>query len=213
MRYLPKTTDRKEKVGSRREQIYCLIDRRNRYPSRRRLIDQEIVERFERPMAIMITDSVGFTRRTIKYGIIQFMAVLKKVHDKLSAMMRQNHGIVLEDRPDNFLTVFDSPIMAVRTAIVLNQYLARYNMKVPPREQYEICTGIGYGPVLFGGDCVFGLEVNITSKLGEDLAKRREILLTEKAYCAVYGSGRYKFHEGSKVRIGGVLLKYHKLRY
>ena len=47
----------------------------------------------------------------------------------------------------------------------------------------HISVGIGYGEVLKIGDRdIFGHEMNLASKLGEDLAADDEILLTAAAY-------------------------------
>ena len=43
-----------------------------------------------------------------------------------------------------------------------------------------LCIGLGFGRVLRIGDAdVFGAEVNAASKLGEDIAKAHEILVTK----------------------------------
>ena len=45
-----------------------------------------------------------------------------------------------------------------------------------------LCVGIGYGEMLRIGDAdIFGAEVNAACKLGEDVAKSSEILLTGAA--------------------------------
>ena len=47
----------------------------------------------------------------------------------------------------------------------------------------HVSIGFGYGKVLLvGEDDIFGDEMNLTCKLGEDLAKRNEILLTTAAH-------------------------------
>jgi class 3 adenylate cyclase len=49
-----------------------------------------------------------------------------------------------------------------------------------------LCVGIGYGPILRIGDSdVYGNQVNAASKLGEDTAKARDILITRAAMDAI----------------------------
>ena len=53
-------------------------------------------------------------------------------------------------------------------------------------EQVILCCCIGYGRILkIGDDDVFGHEVNLASKLGEDVAEANEILVTRAVMNAV----------------------------
>jgi class 3 adenylate cyclase len=55
-----------------------------------------------------------------------------------------------------------------------------YNLGVPPEEQILLGVGLGFGDMLqIGEEDVFGAEVNAASKLGEDIAKGGDILVTE----------------------------------
>lgn len=63
-----------------------------------------------------------------------------------------------------------------------------------------LCVGIGYGRVLRIGDLdVFGAEVNAASKLGEDIAKANEVLVTQAARAAANTrnnpDNRGRYHE------------------
>lgn len=49
-----------------------------------------------------------------------------------------------------------------------------------PEDRIDVCIGLGYGTVLCVGDNeVWGAEVNAASKLGEDMVKGGEILVTD----------------------------------
>lgn len=61
------------------------------------------------------------------------------------------------------------------------------NVRRLPEEQVLFCVGIGFGRILRIGDVdVFGAEVNAASKLGEDIAKADQILVT-RAACEAAG--------------------------
>ena len=49
----------------------------------------------------------------------------------------------------------------------------------------QFSYGIGYGDMLDLDDDMFGLEVNLASKIGEDLARPGEALLTPSAAAAL----------------------------
>jgi class 3 adenylate cyclase len=93
----------------------------------------------------------------------------------------ENHdGILLKVEGDSFLVIFRNVTKALACALTMRDILEDYNKNKPEEEKVLLCTGLGYGKVLRIGDTdVFGHEVNIASKLGEDRAKSGEILVTE----------------------------------
>ena len=49
-----------------------------------------------------------------------------------------------------------------------------------------LCVGVGFGKLIkLGDEDVFGHEVNLASKLGEDTAEGNEILVTRAAHAAI----------------------------
>lgn len=75
---------------------------------------------------------------------------------------------------------------ALQAAIEMQRVCRQYNGDKPDEEKVRLCVGLGYGRVLKIGDTdVFGAEVNAASKLGEDTARSREILVTEAVREAV----------------------------
>ena len=55
--------------------------------------------------------------------------------------------------------------------MALDATLRRFNRKTAEDERFRFSYGIGYGDVIELEGDVFGLEVNVASKLGEDLGK------------------------------------------
>ena len=79
-------------------------------------------------------------------------------------------------------------------------------------EPWGVAIGIGYGQMLDGGDeGMYGHEVNLSYKLGEDIASAGEILLTDKSYQSLTISG-YKFESCSR-NVSHYLIDYYKLLY
>lgn len=77
------------------------------------------------------------------------------------------------------ITTVDDAVAAAREAI---RRLEAANLVLPRGRELHLAVGIGYGDVLNIGDHdVFGGEVNLAGKLGEDLAERGEILLSAAA--------------------------------
>jgi len=78
--------------------------------------------------------------------------------------------------------LFKKPSAAVACAIAMQKACATTNARRTPEEQIVLCVGVGHGRLLkIGDDDVFGHEVNLASKLGEDTAQSNEILATPAA--------------------------------
>ena len=75
---------------------------------------------------------------------------------------------------------------AVRTMIACQEACRRHNEGRAPEDRVELCLGIGFGPMLrIGDEDVWGKEVNVASRLGEDTAGSGEILVSEAVRAAV----------------------------
>ena len=90
-------------------------------------------------------------------------------------------GRVVKVEADSLMLAFPCAATACRGVDAMERALRRVNRGRPTDEQLAFSYGIGFGPVLELEDDVFGLEVNLASKLGEDLARPGEALLTPAA--------------------------------
>ncbi len=146
----------------------------------RAAIDAEIRQRFERTAAVAFTDLVGFSRRTQEFGILHFLGVIHQKRALLGPLVAASCGEILKQEADSWLMVFASADDALATMLAAQQRCAEYNRGVAPEETVELCVGLGYGPLLRIGDHdVWGREVNVASRLGEDTAEGGEILISE----------------------------------
>jgi adenylate cyclase len=76
-------------------------------------------------------------------------------------------------------------------------------------EYFRVCAGIGYGELLMAGrEGLYGDEMNRASRLGEDTANPREILLTEEAFANLDNSLVEGFSKNSLDKSGTVLIYY-----
>lgn len=142
-------------------------------------IDQRIWDLFGEDWCVMFTDLAGFSRRVEEFGIIHFLQIIHEAERLLIPVIEDHEGILLKLLGDSFLVIFRNPKKAMKCALGLQQLLAAYNLDRVPEEQVLLCVGLGYGRVLRIGDSdVFGAEVNAASKLGEDIARGGEILVT-----------------------------------
>jgi len=146
----------------------------------RELIDKLILERFEETWTVAFTDLVGFSRKTRDFGIVHFLAIIYEKGRLLKPVIDDGGGLILKEEADSWLMIFRNPEAALATIIECQRRCQKYNVDRAEEDRVELCVGLGHGPVLkIGDEDIWGREVNYASKLGEDLAKSGEILVTE----------------------------------
>jgi adenylate cyclase len=159
-----------------------LLDARNEHPESLAEIDELIWQRFGRTQAILVLDMCGFSRLTMRYGITHFLAMIRRLGLLVRPVVAARGGRVVKAEADNLFAVFDDVPGALAAARAIQERLAAANVFLPDDWDLHAGIGIGYGPVLLVGDGdLFGSEMNIASKLGEDVAGRGDILLSAEA--------------------------------
>jgi class 3 adenylate cyclase len=83
------------------------------------------------------------------------------------------------------LLSFPDARAACAAVLALEKALHAWNAGKPEDERYRFSYGIGYGDLIEVEGDLFGLEVNLASKLGEDLAEPGEALLSPAAAAAL----------------------------
>jgi class 3 adenylate cyclase len=151
----------------------------------RRKFEQELGTE---PAAILAADSSGFTRTTQRLGIVHFLGIMTLAYRELGPIIERGGGSVLSENADNIMAIFDDPRAAAAAAQEMQAALARRNDAVPDVERFSMCIGIDYGRVLRLSDNAYGDHVNKAFKIGEDLARRGETLVTH-AVAAVLDEG------------------------
>lgn len=142
-------------------------------------IDQRIWNLFGEKWALLYTDLSGFSRNAAEFGIIHFLQTIYESHRLLVPVIQNGNGILLKTEGDSLMVLYRNPDDAVASAIAMQQTCQHHSANLPPEDKVLLCVGIGYGDMLrIGDDDVFGAEVNATCKLGEDMAKAHEILVT-----------------------------------
>ena len=153
-------------------------------------IDRRIWELFGEEWAVMFTDLAGFSRQVAQFGIVHFLQIILEKKRLLLPIVEQHDGILIKVEADSFLVLFKTPVQALACAVAMQRAAQGLSARRAPEEQVILCCGLGYGKLLkIGDDDVFGYEVNIASKLGEDTAKGNEILVTRACHEAIGDRG------------------------
>jgi len=166
--------------GPSQRRLEQLIRQRMSPEADKHRIDRRIWRLFGGRWCVMFTDLSGFSRHVARYGIIHFLQNIYASEHLLEPIIEKHGGLVLKFEGDSLLAIFPRPQGAVRAAIEMQQACRNYNLNKRPEDRVLLCLGIGYGPMLRVGDFdIFGAEVNAAAKLGEDMARQGEILVTE----------------------------------
>jgi len=179
-----------------------LLAQRNQYPDQIPEIDKKLIDSFSRTVAILVLDMVGFSRLTIEFGIIHYLAMIHEMHETAVPAVYDNGGTLIKFDADNLYAIYDRPDAALESALDIFRAFDAVNVVAPENRDIRGCIGIGFGETLVIDDAdIFGSEVNIACKLGEDFAGPNEILLTTAAYQGL-PSGKYVLTPASFVADG-----------
>ena len=166
--------------------LWQLVEERMQPDADLEAIDQRIWDLFGEEWAVVFTDLSGFSRQVAKFGIIHFLQIIREQQRMLLPLVAAHDGILIKAEADSFLLLFKKPHQAVRCCIAMQKACQAYSARRAAEEQVILCCGIGFGRILkIGDDDVFGHEVNLASKLGEDIAEANEILVTRAVMSAV----------------------------
>jgi class 3 adenylate cyclase len=169
-----------------RHYFHRLLSERNQQPQRVTEIDAEIRSVFEKEVAILALDMCGFSRVAAQRGIIHYLAMIQQMHEAAEPAVLGNGGQVIKKEADNLWAIYPEAVNALESALDILRSFEAINSVVGEDRDIHGSIGIGFGATLvIGGEDLYGNEMNIASKLGEDLAGPSEILLTAAAYAAL----------------------------
>lgn len=195
-----------------RQNLEELLDELIEKPDDFDLIKARIEEKFRQERTILILDLSGFTRTTQIEGILPFLLMIHQMQRLALPSVEKHGGILVRADADNLTCLMDSVESAVLASKEITERLATANVILPSKRDLYVSIGIGHGKILnVQNEAIFGNQVNLASKLGEDLGESGEILLTEHAYKQIEGGGNINCEEHN-VSISGVELTYYSVR-
>jgi class 3 adenylate cyclase len=168
--------------------------------------------RLFRRQAVVYTDTADFTVRTARDGILHFLMVFNRLAERARPLLRRHGGELMKVEADSLLIRFPDADAACRGVDALEKLLAGLNRGRPPNERLRFSYGVGYGDLVAVEGDLFGLELNLASKLGEDLARPGEALLTPSAADALGPALRRRVVPHRTVRWGPTVVAARRLR-
>ena len=173
-------------------------------------VTKQVEEAFSEDRAIMIIDMSGYTRSTQSGRLIPFLLMVNQMRQLAEPVIEEHGGLLVRAEYDNLTCIFDEVEAALRSSFEISSRLEAANVILPSDRELYASTGIGYGTILnVENEIIYGNEVNLTSKLGEDVARSGEILLTDSAHERVKDQARE--FKCQSINVSGVVIDYHVL--
>lgn len=149
---------------------------------RRGQIESEIWQQFGAERTVLVLDMSGFSLLTRRHGVIHYLSMVRRMHETVRPIVNECGGSVVKFEADNAFAVFPDPKAGIRAAIAINLAAELDNADYADEFDIHLSSGLDHGRILLvEGKDFFGDAVNTASKLGEDLAKSGEILVSQAA--------------------------------
>jgi adenylate cyclase len=191
-----------------RSNLERLLGTLNAEPERREEITAEIESIFGQDKAVLVLDMSGFSRTTHQHGIVCFLLMIHQMHLVARPAIEQHGGLLVKADADNLFCLFDDTEAAVKAAVDIVRRLNTVNLLLPEGRRLYAAVGIGFGRILNVDDeDLFGDEVNLASKLGEDIAEKGQVLLTAASSAQLIDADFTTREE--TLSISGLSLTYH----
>lgn len=157
------------------------------------LSEQAFCEKYHWEKSIMVLDMTGLTRFTMEHGELAALLRIVEAHQVCLPVIRDGGAILIRSFADDLVALFDSAHQAVCTAFEVHQRMQDF-AEHHGGPVTRCCIGIGHGRVLrIGPNLAQGDEMNRASKLGEDVARAGETLVTKNVCEALQGSQEHQF--------------------
>jgi adenylate cyclase len=175
-------------------------------------LNEDLWKRFGVDRAVLALDCSGFTRVSKTHGIIHFLSLFLRMSDVVVPLMKRQNCRKVRTHADNLFAEFSDVDTAVNAALLAHQAIKDAKLQLTENEPFSVCIGIGFGKVLEAGEeGVFGDEMNLAAKLGEDIAEGGDTLLSESAFKAIASPQKLVF-DTREAAVSGNTIKYYAVR-
>jgi class 3 adenylate cyclase len=179
----------------------------------RKEIERDLWEHHGRTFTVLIVDMVGYTKALRQHGLIYYLSMIRRMQVLVEPLVEKFGGTMVKFEADNADARFPTPVEAIQMAIALNKELEAINQRTPEELDLHVSCGIDHGECLLPDPGHFyGQPVVYASKLGEDIARPGQILVTHEAMDLVPTELGIESDLVS-VEFGGQVVEVHSVRY
>jgi len=155
----------------------------------------EFHDRYRCKRAILALDMTGLTASAINIGeLTSLLRILDAQRVCIPVLKKFGAGII-RCFADDLVAIFEQPHAAIDAAFEMHRRIEQFSKSALALEHpTQCCIGLGFGEVFaIGPNLAQGDEMNRAAKLGEEIARARETLLTERTYAALSGRSDIRF--------------------
>jgi len=193
-----------------RERLTKLLDELGEHPERLAEITEQITTIFREERTVMVLDMSGFTRMTQEGNLISYLLMINQMKRLALPCVEAAGGVLIKAEHDNLTCLFDDVETALTASSEITARLQSANVVLPKERELYVSIGIGHGEILNVENAdVYGDQVNLASKLGEDIAEKGDVLLTAPAQEQVKDAG-LDLHKES-ISISGIRFDYYRV--
>ena len=131
--------------------------------------------------AIVAADISGYSRLMTMDEEGTHARVKRHRRELIDPTIIEYHGRLVKSTGDGFLAMFDSPVEAVRCAIVIQQSMVGRNAALPREQWIQYRIGVNLGDVIVEPDDIYGDGVNIAARL-EGIADPGDVFISGGVY-------------------------------
>ena len=131
--------------------------------------------------AILAADISGYSRLMSLDEEGTHARVKRHRRELIDPTIVEHHGRLVKSTGDGFLAMFDSPVEAVRCAIVIQQSMVGRNAALAREQWIQYRIGVNLGDVIVEPDDIYGDGVNIAARL-EGIANPGDLYISGGVY-------------------------------
>jgi len=143
--------------------------------------------KYQRQMTVLVIDMTGLTASAMEIGELQSLLRILDAQKVCLPVLKDFSAGLIRCFADDIVAVFDDPNNAIDAAFETHRRIRLFRHSAQASKDPTQCSiGIGHGNVFaIGPNLSQGDEMNRASKLGEDIARANETLITELAFDAL----------------------------
>ena len=148
---------------------------------------EEFHQKYQVQCTIMSLDMTGFTVSAMEIGELQSLLRILDGQKVCIPVLKEYSAKLIQCFADDIVAVFDDPNSAINAAFEIHRRLEVFRHSSQASNNPTQCSiGIGHGTVFkIGPNLSQGDEMNRSSRLGEDIARAKETLITENTFDAL----------------------------
>lgn len=137
--------------------------------------------------AILTLDLTGFTVAAMRGRGLDALLRILDAQQVCVPVFHEHDALLVRAFADDLVALFEEPGQALAAAFEIHRRVQEFNHSGQAAEKPALaCIGVGYGDVYaIGPNLAMGDEMNRASKLGEDIARGNETLVTSNVYFAL----------------------------